>query len=113
MRDKLIELMNKAMLTREKDRLLYGEARLSFEEFADYLLAHGVTLATDTNVGGKKPLTNGDRIRAMSDEELANQLMFWRDDWGDFETPCGCYEDRDEASRKTVEWLKQPAKEET
>ena len=44
MRDKLIELMNNAMLTRENDRLMYGEARLTFEELADYLIAHGVTV---------------------------------------------------------------------
>ena len=46
MKDKLIELMNKAMLTREKDRLLYGEARLTFEELADHLIANGVTVQT-------------------------------------------------------------------
>ena len=61
MRDKLIELMNNAMLTRENDRLMYGEARLTFEELADYLIAHGVTLATDNNVGDKKPLTIAER----------------------------------------------------
>lgn len=44
MRDKLIALMNNAMLTRENDRLMYGEARLTFEELADYLIAHGVTV---------------------------------------------------------------------
>jgi len=43
-RDKLIALMNNAMLTRENDRLMYGEARLTFEELADYLIAHGVTV---------------------------------------------------------------------
>lgn len=37
----------------------------------DHLIAHGVTLASDTDVGGKKPLTNADRIRAMSDVEMA------------------------------------------
>lgn len=58
-----------------------------------------------------KPVTNADRIRAMPDEELAWELIFYRDDWGDYETPCGCIEDRDEAYRKTVDWLKQPAKE--
>ncbi len=35
------------------------------DDIADYLIAHGVALAS------KKPLTNGDRIRAMTDEELA------------------------------------------
>ena len=47
-------------------------------------------------------MTNADRIRALSDEELA-----------DFITNCGCYDHaRDcKASCKdcTMEWLKQPA----
>lgn len=46
MRDKLIELMYSAMLTRENDRLMYGEARLTFEELADYLIDHGVNVCT-------------------------------------------------------------------
>jgi hypothetical protein len=57
----------------------------------------------DAAVGDKKtPTTNGDRIRAMSDEELA-----------DFVTNCGCC-DRSRNCRPsckdcTMEWLKQPA----
>lgn len=41
MRDKLVAMMYSAMLTRENDRLMYGEARLTFEEIADYLMEHG------------------------------------------------------------------------
>lgn len=52
----------------------------------------------------EKQLTNADRIRAMSDDELA-----------DFITNCGCYDhSRDcRASCKdcTMEWLKQPAED--
>ena len=59
------------------------------------------------------PLTNGDRIRAMTDEELAWNLIFRRDYWIDWETPVGCYSDQVEAHRKTVAWLKQPVEEET
>ena len=40
-----------------------------FSSFADNLLQNGVTFAKDTNV-----LTNADRIRAMTDEELAEFL---------------------------------------
>ena len=48
------------------------------------------------NGSGEKPQTNADRIRAMSDEELAWELMTWR-----IET---------EAKHQGVlEWLKQPA----
>lgn len=63
---------------------------------ADYLLANGVTFAKDTNV-----LTNGDRVRAMSDEELA--------EWNNF-----CPYPTDECTLKGCTnciraWLKQPA----
>ena len=46
----------------------------------------------------RQSMTNGDRIRAMSDDEMAREinLMFKRDpDW----------------QRKFLNWLKQPAKE--
>ena len=107
MRDKLIELMNKAMLTREKDRLLYGEARLSFEEFADDLIAHGVTLTTDINV-----LTNGDRMRAMPDEELAKVMSV-----GCCGGESGYCIENEYGEANCIDcwltWLKQAAKEET
>ena len=52
------------------------------------------------------PQTNADRIRAMSDEELA-----------DFISACGCHDHAIDckASCKdcTLEWLKQPAEGET
>lgn len=56
-------------------------------------------------------MTNGDSIRNMDDEELAWKLIFYRDDWGDYETPVGYYDKAEEAHRKTVEWLKQPIRE--
>ena len=61
------------------------------------------------------PMTNGDKIRAMSDEELARLLIFWNDDWGRWETDAGCIDAYDpmdsieEAIKAEVEWLKQPA----
>lgn len=47
----------------------------------------------------KKPQTNADRIRAMSDEELAERLDEWQD-WGG-----GL------GKEWWLEWLKQPAEE--
>lgn len=50
------------------------------------------------------PLTNADRIRAMSDEELA-----------DFISACGCPDHARDCKESckdcTMEWLKQPAEE--
>ncbi len=58
-----------------------------------------------------KLMTNGDRIRAMSDEELAKQLIEYRDDWGDFVTHGGSFDKREDAIRAEIEWLKQPVNE--
>lgn len=58
------------------------------------------------------PMTNADRIRAMSDEELAWELIFWRDDWGDYETHVGCFDEREDALKAEIEWLKQPCEKE-
>ena len=61
--------------------------------------------AQRARLGLGDPMTNADRIRAMSDEELA-----------DFITNCGCYDHaRDcRASCKdcTLDWLKQPVEDE-
>ena len=56
-----------------------------------------------------KPQTNADRIRAMSEEELAEQLIQYRDDWGDYCTHKGCYATQKEAVKSETEWLQQPA----
>lgn len=53
------------------------------------------------------PQTNADRIRAMSDEELAWELMTWR-----IETVAKCRGDESNypSTQATIlEWLKQPA----
>ena len=49
-----------------------------------------------------KPQTNADRIRAMSDEELAYWVMCPYDDVEPDSCPKGCM-------KCTLEWLKQPA----
>ena len=74
----------------------------------DHLISNGVTFATDNNVGGK---TNADRIRAMSDEELAGELIAYRDDWDDYETHVGCFDEWEDALKAEVDWLKQPVKD--
>ena len=55
------------------------------------------------------PKTNGDRIRAMSDEELAKMLTLA----GEVFTCLKCMENVEECSMKCdeqcLEWLKQPA----
>lgn len=54
-----------------------------------------------------KVLTNADRIRAMSDEELAWELMTWR-----LETEAkhqGIESNYPNTQAKILEWLKQPA----
>ena len=56
-----------------------------------------------------EPITNADRIRAMSDEELAEQLIQYRDDWGDYCTHKGCYATQKEAVEAETEWIKQLA----
>ena len=60
----------------------------------------------------KEQMTNADRVRVMSDEELANQLIEYRDDWGDYIAPnCEFYDTYEEAKVATIKRLKQPAEE--
>ena len=66
-REKLIEILRKPIFPHELVDPI--------EAVADYLLDNGVTIATDNNVGDKLSPTNADRIRAMSDEELAKVLI--------------------------------------
>ena len=55
------------------------------------------------------PMTNGDRIRDKSDEELAHDLIEYRDDWGDYVTHNGVFDELEDAIKAEIEWLKQPA----
>ena len=75
MREKLIELLDDIQQCGEDftEYEIYGMRlpnTVSNETIADHLIANGVTFAKDTNVH-----TNGDRIRAMTDEELAVVVM--------------------------------------
>ena len=51
MRENLIELLE--TVVSPKELLCDGEVRVSTARVADHLIAHGVTFATDNNVGSK------------------------------------------------------------
>ena len=61
--------------------------------------------------GSAVPMSNADRIRAMSDEELARWLV----DATVCERVCGGdeYCHGNECVKRVTDWLQQPAKEET
>ena len=81
-------------------------------------VAHQYTHPDDTytfgNVGPLRPLTNGDRIRAMSDEDLAEDrvecLNHFRSPYkgfvGDFDGVCNT---REQAVAAEMEWMKADA----
>ena len=62
---------------------------------------------------GKKPQTNADRIRAMSDKELAHWINLNADDDFAYEHCCSAEWRKTPCNNKCVaclaEWLKQPA----
>ena len=114
-REKLAELLKSVLPNFRNNMAYWGEKPIY--EFADCLLANGVTVQ-ECKLGAKK--TNADRIRNMTDEELAEFLTDinptscqdcgfshgWRcqpdrDDYSDFEK---CKEGR-------KRWLQMPAGE--
>lgn len=82
--------------------------------------AHGCPLYGDClseYAGKSKPMTNADRIRAMSDEELAEELVIEIE--GLFPSLVyvpmatgNIYISRDKAEKEMLEYLQQPAEEE-
>ncbi len=107
-REKLIELLEQSLNYDRTGR----EMRFTGGDVTPCLIANGVTIATDNNVGHK---TNADRIRAMSDEELADWLA--RTQIANvaealkiakipYEQEDGL---KDEVAKECLEWLKQPA----
>ena len=86
-REKLVEIIQNSV---------GGCTRHWAEVIADGLIAHGVTVQ-ECKLGDKK--TNADRIRSMSDEELAMCLY-----------EIGYYRGWN-ALEGTLEWLRQPAEE--
>ena len=107
-REKLIELIGSTEYG--NGSLIGNNFQKGFiEKIADHLIANGVTLATDNNVGDK---TNADRIRAMSDEELADA---WMKDVAvchrcvyTEECECDEYVTIEKCKEGLLEWLKQP-----
>ena len=64
------------------------------------------------NGSGEKPQTKADRIRAMSDEELAASHLIipcFYDDDGYGECKFGWHERKQTCEECKLEWLKQPA----
>lgn len=57
-----------------------------------------------------KPLTNGDRIRAMTDEELAYWMTHLHEDGHCLNERCQIFQDKT-CEECVVDWLKHPAKE--
>ena len=75
---KLIKLIQNSFIN--SSFLEHGEEKTPAESIDDYLLANGVTIRRERprGIGPIRIATNADRIRAMSDEELAWLLMeFW------------------------------------
>ena len=57
-----------------------------------------------------KPLTNADRIRAMSDEELAYWMTHLHEDGHCLNERCQIFQDKT-CEECVIDWLKQPVKE--
>lgn len=57
-----------------------------------------------------KPLTNADRIRAMTDEELAYWMTHLHEDGHCLNERCQIFLDKT-CEECVIDWLKQPAKE--
>ena len=69
----------------------------------------GIVVECDNYIPKQKPQTNADRIRAMSDEELAWELMTWR-----IETCArlnGAESSYPHTQKSILDWLKQPVKD--
>lgn len=97
MREKLIELLW------EYDQMRM--MRMSIEECVDKLIAHGVTIQTEA----ENPKTNGDRIRAMTDEELVEH--FWEEMDDDKFCTGICPDQKNDCDVCRLRWLKQPAED--
>ena len=112
-REKLVELLKSVLPNFRNNMAYWGEKPIY--EFADCLLANGVTVQ-ECKLGAKK--TNADRIRSMSDEELAEFLTNINptncQDCG-FSHGWRCQPDRDNYSdfekckKGRKRWLQQPA----
>ena len=71
-------------------------------------------LITDTpNCKSRVPITNADRIRSLTNMELAEMLVRYDSDRYGYYCPDGSFcTDEDSALSFALDWLEQPAKEE-
>ena len=85
----------------------WNEGRCKAEgRTVDFAVDDGVCIDFDEC----KPMTNADRIRAMSDEELAETLIRYNDLCDMFMADDGMkYYDFEAAKEAEMEWLQQPA----
>ena len=91
-KEKLVELLGDM----QRSGTGYFGSAIENKKIADYLITNGVTVQ-ECKLGAKK--TNADRIRNMSDEELAMCLyeIGYDGGWGTLEG--------------ALDWLRQPAEE--
>lgn len=64
---------------------------------------------TDKDVGKSEPLTNAQKIRSMTDEDLAWELMLWRCEA--VARHHGISSEYPHTQKTILEWLQQPAEE--
>ena len=77
-----------------------------------YFKEYGECSSACQNNGFKKIITNFDRIKAMTVEEVAKSRIFYRDDWGDYVTDDGeLYYDIEEAIKAEIAWLEREVSE--
>lgn len=58
-----------------------------------------------------RPMTNGDKIRNMTDEELCDFILEKRENGSCFNNRCYVHDPNKGCDDCTMEWLKQPYKE--
>ena len=84
---------------------------LTHKEFhvfeGEYLYCVGIVCDVNTK---PKPMTNGDRIRSMTDEELAEFILDKRENGTCFNNKCYYYDPNKGCDDCTLEWLKQPVR---
>ena len=96
-REKLVELIGRTPCCG-------FSSRLAAEHIADHLIANGVTVTVGEDINVR---TNADRIRVMSDEELAIMFAMLRADLGRLDAAVRPYSGND--VNDNYDWLQQPA----
>ena len=108
-RKTLVELLREAPYNIFGNKLGNYYFDSCLELIADHLIANGVTVQEDCKdcPYRTEPITNADRIRAMSDEELAD--MLWKT-CRNYRAVCADpVVDYNEHRDGLIAWLKQPA----